>query len=67
MLKDVSFPWSIEQIIAQHHKRIDGSGYPMGLTDESILLESKILAVADVVEAMACTAPIVLHWVWRLP
>lgn len=57
ILKDVSFPWPIAQIIAQHHERIDGSGYPMGLTGEALLLESKILAVADVVEAMASHRP----------
>jgi PAS domain S-box-containing protein len=57
ILKDVDFPWPIAQIILQHHERIDGSGYPQGLTGDAILLESKILAVADVVEAMASHRP----------
>lgn len=57
ILKDVSFPWPIAQIIVQHHERIDGSGYPMGLKGEEMLMESKILAVADVVEAMASHRP----------
>ncbi len=57
ILKKVVFPWPIATIIRQHHERIDGSGYPLGLTEEAILLESKILAVADVVEAMASHRP----------
>ena len=57
ILKKVIFPWPIATIIAQHHERIDGSGYPLGLTGDAILLESKILAVADVVEAMASHRP----------
>ncbi|WP_242470737.1 HD domain-containing phosphohydrolase [Thiocystis violacea] len=57
ILKKVVFPWPIATIIRQHHERIDGSGYPLGLTGEAILLESKILAVADVVEAMASHRP----------
>jgi PAS domain S-box-containing protein len=57
ILKDVNFPWPIAQIVLQHHERIDGSGYPQGLTGDAILLESKILAVADVVEAMASHRP----------
>lgn len=57
IIKDVSFPWPIAQIILQHHERVDGSGYPMGLKGEEILLESKILAVADVVEAMSSHRP----------
>ncbi len=57
ILKDVDFPWPIAQIILQHHERIDGSGYPQGLTGDAILLESKILSVADVVEAMASHRP----------
>lgn len=57
IIKDVSFPWPIGQIIVQHHERIDGSGYPNGLKADEILLESKILAVADVVEAMASHRP----------
>ncbi|MDD5030079.1 MAG: HD domain-containing protein [Rhodoferax sp.] len=57
ILKDVNFPWPIAQIILQHHERLDGSGYPLGLTADAILLEAKILMVADVVEAMASHRP----------
>ncbi len=57
ILKDVTFPWPIADIILQHHERLDGSGYPHGLTGEQILLESKILMVADVVEAMSSHRP----------
>jgi len=52
MLKDVEFPWPIVQIVLQHHERLDGSGYPQGLKREEILLEARVLAVADIVEAM---------------
>jgi HD-GYP domain-containing protein (c-di-GMP phosphodiesterase class II) len=51
-LKPLEFPWDIAQIIYQHHERLDGSGYPLGLPGDQIMLESKILAVADVVQAM---------------
>jgi PAS domain S-box-containing protein len=57
ILKTVKFPWPIAQIVLQHHERLDGSGYPQGLKGEDILLEAKILAVADVVEAMASHRP----------
>lgn len=57
ILKDVIFHWPIAQIIRQHHERIDGSGYPLGLTGDALLLESKILTVADVVEAIASHRP----------
>jgi HD-GYP domain-containing protein (c-di-GMP phosphodiesterase class II) len=57
ILKEVNFPWPIAQIIRQHHERIDGTGYPLGLKGDAILLESKILAVADIVEAMASHRP----------
>lgn len=57
VLKSVEFPWPVAQIALQHHERIDGSGYPHGLKDDAILLEAKILAVADVVEAMASHRP----------
>lgn len=57
IVKDVSFPWPIAKIIVQHHERIDGSGYPVGLKGDDILTESKILSVADVVEAMASHRP----------
>jgi HD-GYP domain-containing protein (c-di-GMP phosphodiesterase class II) len=57
ILKDIEFPWPIADIVVQHHERIDGSGYPKGLHGEEILLEAKILAVADVVEAMSSHRP----------
>lgn len=52
-----SFPWPLKTIVHQHHERIDGSGYPLGLKGPDLLLESRILAVADVVEAMASHRP----------
>jgi len=57
ILKGVDFPWPIAQIVLQHHERLDGSGYPHGLKADDILLEARILAVADVVEAMASHRP----------
>lgn len=57
ILKNIEFPWPVAKIVLQHHERIDGSGYPQGLTDENILLEAKIMGVADVVEAMASHRP----------
>jgi HD-GYP domain-containing protein (c-di-GMP phosphodiesterase class II) len=57
ILKDIDFPWPIAQMVLQHHERIDGSGYPQGLKGEAILLEARILCVADVVEAMSSHRP----------
>jgi len=57
IVKEIEFPWPVAQIILQHHERLDGSGYPVGLRDKEILLEAKILAVADVVEAMSSHRP----------
>jgi putative nucleotidyltransferase with HDIG domain len=57
ILKNIDFPWPVAQIVLQHHERMDGSGYPQGLQSEKILLEARILAVADVVEAMASHRP----------
>ncbi|MDX9822653.1 MAG: PAS domain S-box protein, partial [Syntrophales bacterium] len=57
ILKDIEFPWPIAEIIYQHHERMDGSGYPRGLKGDAILVEARILAVADVVEAMASHRP----------
>jgi PAS domain S-box-containing protein len=57
ILKTIEFPWPIAQIVLQHHERIDGSGYPQGLLGEKILVEAKILGVADVVEAMVSHRP----------
>jgi len=54
LLKDIDFPWPVLQAILQHHERLDGSGYPAGLTAQDIILEARILAVADVMEAMVC-------------
>lgn len=57
ILKDIEFPWSIARMVLEHHERMNGSGYPNGLTGDKILLESRILSVADVVEAMAMHRP----------
>lgn len=57
ILKDINFPWPIAQIVLQHHERMDGSGYPRGLSGKEILFEARILAVADVVETMASHRP----------
>jgi len=57
MLKDVESPWPLAQIVYQHHERMDGSGYPRQLKGEEIIIEARILAVADVVEAMASHRP----------
>jgi len=57
ILKSVDFPGPVARIVFQHHERINGSGYPLGITGKDIMLESKILAVADVVEAMSSRRP----------
>jgi len=57
VLKNVDFPWPVAQIILQHHERLDGSGYPRGLKGDAILLEARVMAVADVVEAMSSHRP----------
>ena len=57
ILKTIEFPYSVAEIMLQHHERMDGSGYPSGLKDGEILQEARILAVADVVEAMASHRP----------
>ncbi len=57
ILKNIHFPWPIADIVLQHHERLDGSGYPGGLKGDQILLQSKILAVADVVESMSTSRP----------
>ena len=57
ILKDIEFPWPIARMILEHHERIDGSGYPNGSTGDHLLPESRILSVADVVEAMASYRP----------
>jgi len=55
--KGIEFPWPVAQAILQHHERLDGSGYPTGLSGEEIVLEARILGVADVVEAMFSHRP----------
>jgi PAS domain S-box-containing protein/putative nucleotidyltransferase with HDIG domain len=57
ILKTIDFPWPIAPIVLQHHERADGSGYPSGISAKDVLLEARILAVADVVEAMASHRP----------
>lgn len=57
ILKNIEFRWPVAEIIVQHHERLDGSGYPKGLKNGEIMLEAKILAVADVVEAMLSHRP----------
>jgi len=57
IMKDVESPWPLANIVYQHHERMDGSGYPQGLKGEDILIEARILAIADVVEAMMSYRP----------
>jgi HD-GYP domain-containing protein (c-di-GMP phosphodiesterase class II) len=57
MLKDVESPWPLAQIVYQHHERMNGSGYPRNLKGDEIIIEARIMAVADVVEAMASHRP----------
>lgn len=57
ILKDVDFPWPVADVVLQHHERINGTGYPHHIQGEAILLEARILAVADVVEAMSSSRP----------
>ncbi|PKN85322.1 MAG: hypothetical protein CVU51_09015, partial [Deltaproteobacteria bacterium HGW-Deltaproteobacteria-1] len=57
MLKNVESPWPLAQIVYQHHERINGSGYPRNLKGDEIIIEARIMAVADVVEAMASHRP----------
>jgi HD-GYP domain-containing protein (c-di-GMP phosphodiesterase class II) len=57
ILSGVDFPWPIAEVILQHHERLDGSGYPAGLRGEEIMIEARILAVADVVESMSSHRP----------
>jgi HD-GYP domain-containing protein (c-di-GMP phosphodiesterase class II) len=56
-LKDIDFPWPIARIVLEHHERIDGSGYPNKLKADELLLESKIISIADVVEAISSNRP----------
>lgn len=57
ILKQIRFPWPVAEIVLQHHERMNGSGYPQGLKGDDILLEARVLAVADVVEAMSSHRP----------
>jgi PAS domain S-box-containing protein/putative nucleotidyltransferase with HDIG domain len=57
ILRDIPFTWPIADIVRQHHEKLDGSGYPLGLKSDEILAESKVLAVADIVEAMTSDRP----------
>ena len=57
ILCDIPFPWPVAEVALQHHERMDGSGYPHGLTEPDILLEARIVAVADVMEAMSSHRP----------
>ncbi len=57
ILRKIEFPWPVAEIVLQHHERFDGFGYPQGLKDEEIMLEARILAVADAVEAMISHRP----------
>jgi putative nucleotidyltransferase with HDIG domain len=57
IVKHIQFPWPIAKTIQQHHERLNGSGYPQGLTEPDILLDAKIIAIADVVEAMSSHRP----------
>jgi len=57
ILKDIPFMWPVAEMVHQHHEKLDGSGYPRGLKADEILPEAKVLAVADIVEAMAAYRP----------
>ncbi len=57
ILKEIEFPNPVAQIIIQHHEKIDGSGYPAGLSGDEILIEARIIAVADIIEAMSSHRP----------
>jgi HD-GYP domain-containing protein (c-di-GMP phosphodiesterase class II) len=57
MMKNVESPWPLAQIVYQHHERMNGSGYPRNLKGDEILMEARIMAVADVMEAMASHRP----------
>ena len=57
LLKTIELPWPVAKIVLHHHERINGSGYPQGLKGDAIMLEARILAVADIVEAIASHRP----------
>jgi len=62
IVKDIAFPWPVAAMVHQHHERLDGSGYPQGLKGDEIAREACVLAVADVVEAMASHRPYRPGW-----
>lgn len=55
ILKDIEFPWPVAQIVLQHRERMNGNGYPYGLREKDIILEARVVAVAEVVESMSCS------------
>jgi putative nucleotidyltransferase with HDIG domain len=57
ILKTIDFPWPVAEIVRQHHEKMDGSGYPRGLKGDEILMEARILVVADVLESLAFHRP----------
>jgi HD-GYP domain-containing protein (c-di-GMP phosphodiesterase class II) len=57
ILKGIKFPWPVAEIVLQHHEMIDGTGYPQGLSGDEIMLEARILMVANVVDAMTSHRP----------
>ncbi len=57
ILRTIEFPWPVAKTVLQHHEKLDGSSYPNGLTDDDIIIEAKILCVADVIEAMSTHRP----------
>lgn len=57
LIKDISFPFPLAEMILQHHERLDGSGYPQGLKGDEVMPEARILAISDVLESMASRRP----------
>jgi len=57
ILKDIEFSWPVARMVLEHHEKMNGSGYPQGLSGDRLLIESRIIAVADVVEAIASHRP----------
>ncbi len=57
ILKTIEYPWPVARMILQHHERLDGSGYPAGIKGDDIILEARILAVADIIDSMTSDRP----------